>query len=61
MTLHCGLCKKEVENWEEHVKNEEHKRNLANPANILEAVAESQAMTFKLFKEIEEEVDEECQ
>jgi len=35
MPRFCGLCKKEVEDWVEHVKSEEHQKNLANRQKVL--------------------------
>ena len=55
MPHHCGLCKKEVDDWEEHVKTKEHQSNLQNPRKILAALVESQSGTFKAIKEIKEE------
>ena len=58
MAHFCGLCKKEVDDWGEHVKSEEHQRNINNPQKIIEAYAESQAETFALLKKIEGEEEE---
>ena len=58
MSHFCGLCKKEVGDWEEHVKSEEHQKNIANPQKIMEAYAESQAETCAVIKMIEEEEEE---
>jgi len=35
--IHCGLCMRGVEDvtWEDHVRSEEHQRNLADPARRL--------------------------
>ena len=58
MVHHCGLCKKEVGNWKEHVESEEHQKNLANPQKILEAYMQSQAGALMTMKQIEEEEKE---
>jgi len=35
--IHCGLCLRGIEDgtWEDHVRSEEHQRNLADPAHQL--------------------------
>jgi hypothetical protein len=55
MVHHCGLCQKEVDDWDEHKRSKEHQDNLKNPEKIMAAFMESQASTFELIKKIEDE------
>ncbi len=49
MSVRCGLCNKEVDNWAEHEKSEEHQRNLKDKDKLRNAFVDSQEKLVKRF------------
>jgi len=53
--IRCGLCNKEVTDWEQHVLSKEHIENLGNNEKLQQAFKDSQD---ELLKTIHENPDE---
>jgi hypothetical protein len=53
--LFCGLCKKKVESWREHVVSDEHQRNLSNQSLVDELYAQTMTAPFKTLIEAQKQ------
>lgn len=47
MPIHCGLCNRGIDDWEKHIKSEEHIANLHNKEALSKAFEDSQGDLLK--------------
>jgi hypothetical protein len=51
----CGLCKKKVESWPEHVGSDEHQRNLSNQSLVDKLYAQAMTAPIKTLIEAQKQ------